>query len=165
MKHHPIITTITTTYNYLFTRTAALFGAAVAFLSYTVVYGNGAGTTKTEGLGTNTALDPATKTLNSIFSIIGTGTAIITAAIFLYFFYNVYKFIKAEGDDKEAARTNLLWSVVGIAIFATLWGGVAFLRDITGIDNQNAPAENVNIPGVNFEGGVDPAAGYRGTVE
>ena len=99
----------------------------------------------------NTALEPALGTVGSVLAVTGTLTAIVTGLIFIYFFWNLGMFIMKDGEQKEAAKDHLLWSVVGIAIFSTLWGAVAFLRNITGIgndSNERTAPEDVQIPRV-----------------
>ncbi|MDE0243173.1 MAG: hypothetical protein OYG31_00410 [Candidatus Kaiserbacteria bacterium] len=138
MEHQSIIAVITNSYSRL-SIFVTLFGSMLIMLvSQHAVYAQ-----------TNDALNPAQDTLNSILSLVSTSTVIITAAIFLFFFYNVYKYMRDE--NKEEAKNNLLWSVVGIAIFSTLWGGVAFLRSVTGIEDvDNVGNQNVDIPSIDF---------------
>ena len=96
---------------------------------------------------TNTTLDAASDSLYSLTTVVSYLTSIVIAFIFIFFFWNLAKFIKAEGDEKAEARTRMLWGVVGIAVFSTLWGAVAFLRNITGVQESNA-VEDLVIPRV-----------------
>ena len=94
-------------------------------------------------------LTGSTVELSNLFS---RSIGIINVLIFLFFFWKLALFVLSKEEDKKAqAKDHLLWSVVGIAVFSTLWGAVAFLRNVTGIgdntDELKVP-DNVKIPGI-----------------
>ena len=100
---------------------------------------------------TNAAFNDIAATVGSVGNIFQYSIGIVTTLIFLFFFWNLALFIYKEGDEKAEARTKMLWGVVGIAVFSTLWGAVAFLRSVTGVKNEPGDSpQNINLPRAEF---------------
>ena len=102
--------------------------------------------------GTNTALDPFQQTLNSVLAFVSTSTVIIVGLAFLFFFYGLAKYIlKGESDEKAKtdSKKTMVWSVIAIFVLTTIWGLIAFVRNITGV-NQGSSNE-VTVPKVKFD--------------
>ena len=70
----------------------------------------------------------------SFATLVSLGTTIAFSLAFLFFFYNLYKFIKsASAESKEEAKGKLAWSLVAIIVITSLWGIIAFFRGGLGI--------------------------------
>ena len=82
--------------------------------------------------------------------LVNLSTTIAVSAAFLYFFINLYKFIKAGGDDKEEAKGKMIWSTVAIIIIVSLWGIIGFVRSTLGIKSGADQVNNVVVPGTEF---------------
>jgi hypothetical protein len=90
----------------------------------------------------------------SLFSFIGalgkvTNGLVIVAmsAVLLLFFWGVAKYITAGADEEKraAARSLMIYGVIGVFVVFSIWGLVAFLGNIFGI-NQGGAAPSVGIP-------------------
>ena len=76
-------------------------------------------------------------------TLVSLGTTIAVSLAFFFFFYNLYKFIKAgDAESKEEAQGKMVWSVVAIIVITSLWGIIGFMRGIFGI----GPGEPNDIP-------------------
>lgn len=79
-------------------------------------------------------------------------TTIAVSAAFLYFFYNLYQYIKtADAEGKEEAKGKMGWSLLAIIVITSLWGIIGYVRSVAGIDGD-APANVVTVPGTGFLG-------------
>jgi membrane-associated HD superfamily phosphohydrolase len=47
----------------------------------------------------------------------------------LVFVYGVFKFIKAEGEEKQSGREFMIWGIIGIFVMISVWGLVAILQN------------------------------------
>ena len=75
---------------------------------------------------------------------------IVVSLAFLYFFWNLAKYIKAaEPDGKEEAKGKMLWALVAIFVIASLWGIIAFIGRGLGV-GSNDPAPLIQLPAVGF---------------
>jgi len=52
------------------------------------------------------------------------------------FLWGVVKFVTAAGDEekRKEARQTMLWGVIIFAVIVSIWGLVALLRSVFGID-------------------------------
>ena len=68
--------------------------------------------------------------MNFIIGCVLTRTAylIIVAAI-VVFLYGIFKFVSAEGDDKQGGRELMVWGIIGIFVMVSFWGLVAILQN------------------------------------
>lgn len=64
----------------------------------------------------------------------------------IYFFWGLVVFLRASGDPKaqEAGRNQMIWGVITIAVMASIYGLVFWLRDLFGVGAQDV----INIPRV-----------------
>lgn len=88
--------------------------------------------------------------ITNIGSIINTLLPIVVAAALLFFFYGLAKFVLAAGEEdaKDEGKRIMIWGVVALFVMVSVWGLVAFLGDLVGVDQgQSLP----NVPRV---GGV-----------
>ncbi len=66
---------------------------------------------------------------------------LIIAASVIVFLFGVFKFIKAEGDDKQAGREFIIWGIVGLFVMVSVWGLVSILTNTFSLNNTS-----LNIP-------------------
>lgn len=69
---------------------------------------------------------------------------IITLAIVI-FLWGVFKFIRAEGDDKQSGRDFMLWGIIGLFVMLSVWGLVNVLRNTFNLNDAT-----INIPHANL---------------
>ncbi len=46
----------------------------------------------------------------------------------IIFAWGVFKYIRAEGDDKTAGREFIIWGIVGLFVMVSFWGLVSVLQ-------------------------------------
>ena len=67
-----------------------------------------------------------------------------------FFIWNVFTFIKADGEEKETARNGMLQSIIGFVVILGLWGIVSIALNTFGVGaGAGAPTTN-QFPGSNF---------------
>ena len=78
-------------------------------------------------------------------TLVSLGTTIAVSLAFFFFFWNLFKFIKAgDADSKEEAQGKMVWSLVAIIVIVSLWGIIAFVRSVLGI--EPGQANDVEVP-------------------
>ena len=80
-------------------------------------------------------LSQATSVTLSFANLVNIITGIVVSLAFLYFFWNLAKYIRDE-EEHEEAKKRMGWSVLAIIVITSLWGIVSFVRNIVGIDGQ-----------------------------
>ena len=86
------------------------------------------------------------KGVETFGTLVSLGTTIAVSLAFFFFFWNLFKFIKAgDADSKEAAQGKMVWSLVAIIVIVSLWGIIAFVRSVLGIEPGSA--NDVEVPG------------------
>lgn len=87
--------------------------------------------------------------------LVGLTTTIAVSLAFLAFFWNLFQYVRASGDDqKEEAKSKMGWSVLAIVVITSLWGIIAFVRGVLGIDSS-AESNNIEIPITKFKKSAD----------
>jgi succinate dehydrogenase/fumarate reductase cytochrome b subunit len=70
-----------------------------------------------------------------------------------WFIWNVIRYVMSEGDEgKENAKKQMVWGIIAITVIMSVWGLVAILQKIFGVDgiNRVPTGSELNfIPGVN----------------
>ncbi|MFH1454761.1 MAG: hypothetical protein ABIF22_00310 [bacterium] len=61
------------------------------------------------------------------------------------FIWGVFKFIKAEGDDKQAGREFMFWGIVGIFVIVSLWGLVSILQSTFTLNGNDITPRQINL--------------------
>ncbi|MCI5108533.1 MAG: pilin [Candidatus Pacebacteria bacterium] len=86
--------------------------------------------------------------VSSLGKVINNLLPIVVALALLYFFWGLARFILAAGDEdsKENGKRIMIWGVVALFVMVSVWGIVNFMRDIFGVENNNAP--NIDVPEV-----------------
>ena len=54
-------------------------------------------------------------------------TLLVSVAV-VTFIYGVFKFVKSEGEDKQAGREFMFWGIVGLFVMVSVWGLVGILQ-------------------------------------
>ena len=86
------------------------------------------------------------KGVETFGTLVSLGTTIAVSLAFFFFFWNLFKFIKAgDADSKEEAQGKMVWSLVAIIVIVSLWGIIAFVRSVLGI--EQGPSNDVEVPG------------------
>ncbi len=88
--------------------------------------------------------------LDLIKRITKAGVPILFAAAVIIFFYTILRYILAAGEKPEDAskrRGAIVWSLIAIAVMASVWGLVAFLQNIFGVSSTGGT--NINPPTIN----------------
>ena len=81
-------------------------------------------------------------------TLVSLGTTIAVSLAFFFFFWNLFKFIKAaDPESKESAQGKMVWSLVAIIVIVSLWGIIAFVRGVLGIDAGLDDVNDVPVPG------------------
>ena len=76
-------------------------------------------------------------TINNVY--LTRAVAILVAIVFFYFFYILLRSMRDKGTDKDSfklIRERLIWAVLALFVFVSLWGIILFLRDLV----FNAPS-------------------------
>ncbi len=66
---------------------------------------------------------------------------LIIAASIIVFLWGVFKFIRSEGDDKQAGREFIIWGIVGLFVMVSIWGLVSILSNTFNLNNAS-----INVP-------------------
>ena len=94
-------------------------------------------------------LDTLQETVSDVGGLINTAVIIVISLIFLFFFWSLGQYVlKSEG--KEDAKTNMIWAVVALFVITSVWGLIAFIRALVGVDAGTA--NDIAVPGVDFPG-------------
>jgi succinate dehydrogenase/fumarate reductase cytochrome b subunit len=67
----------------------------------------------------------------------------LIALAVVWFIWNVIRYTMSDDEEKKgAAKSQMIWGVVAIAVIVSVWGLVAILQGIFGV--QTVGAGNVN---------------------
>ncbi len=69
---------------------------------------------------------------------------VLMSVVTLVFLWGVFKFVRAEGDNKKKAKDFLVWGIVGLFVMVSIWGLVNILQYTFRLDNTQ-----VNITPIN----------------
>ncbi len=94
--------------------------------------------------GTQTVTDLA----NSLRTILGYGITLLIILATLYFLWGVFNYV-IKPEEKEHARTQIVWGLIGLAVMVSVWGLVRFLTDSFGLTNETSPANTPKLPSIN----------------
>ncbi len=68
------------------------------------------------------------------------------ALILLFFFWGLAKYMLGDAEDKEKGKNLMIWGVIALFVAASVWGLVAFLGEVIGVD-PTADPDNPYIQG------------------
>lgn len=64
---------------------------------------------------------------------------VLIALAVVWFIWNVIKYTISDDEDKRSkAKEQMIWGIVGIAVIVSIWGLVAILQNIFGVNTQGA---------------------------
>ena len=74
---------------------------------------------------------------------------LVTLAVVLFFWgLAVFIFSAGNEDGRERGKQIMIWGVIALFIIVSIWGIVAFLGNLFGIEQGgSAPVPNVGAPG------------------
>lgn len=79
--------------------------------------------------------------LGFIQSTVRTLIPIIFGLAIVFFFWGLVTFLRAAGDPKaqEAGRNQMIWGVIAIAVMISIYGLVAWLQTVFGVNGGTTP--------------------------
>lgn len=84
--------------------------------------------------------------VGDIGNIVNKVIPIVFAIALLVFFWGLVKYIFGGAENKEGARSLMIWGVVALFIMASVWGLVKFIGEAVGVDQDAAPDVDPLIP-------------------
>ena len=98
-----------------------------------------------DALDSNSNLIDVSQFLQDIFGI---AIMLIIGLAAVYFVWSILGYIMKAGEEKEAAKSHMLWGIIIIVVMLTFWGIVSVVRNSIFSDGGNtAPTVN-ELPGV-----------------
>ncbi len=100
---------------------------------------------------TSAQLEEAIDSTEQVSQLVNLFTSIAVGIAFLFFFWNLGKFIlKEDGEAKEIAVRRMGWSSLAIFFIVSIWGVIGFIGEVVGIDPEKEGGRDpINIPGIN----------------
>jgi hypothetical protein len=144
----------------LFFRTHKIYSLFAVFFIVFNLFSFSALTTNAQGLTTNIQVSPTSCNFSqaksfrdlivgSVNCLISPTFIIIVALSVVVFLWGVFKFIQAEGEDKQTGREFMLYGVIGIFVMISIWGLVNILQNtFTLNDNANITPKQVTLPNI-----------------
>jgi uncharacterized membrane protein YidH (DUF202 family) len=63
----------------------------------------------------------------------------LIALAVVWFIWNVVKYaMSSDEDGKEKAKSQMIWGIIAIAVIVSVWGRVAILQSIFGVNTTGA---------------------------
>ena len=87
-------------------------------------------------LAATTEVSYITTALNQFETIINSLIPVVIGLTILAFFWFLFKYVKGGGEDKDGAKAGMLWCIVAIAIMFSIYGLVAILQQIVGVNTS-----------------------------
>lgn len=84
---------------------------------------------------------------NSLRTILGYGITLLIILATLYFLWGVFKYV-IQPEEKEKARTQIVWGLIGLAVMVSVWGLVRFLTDSFGLSGQQNAINTPDLPAI-----------------
>ncbi len=81
----------------------------------------------------------ATGILCTIYKLVNIIIPLLILAAVAFFIFSVVTFIRADGEEKEAARSGMINSIIGFVVILGLWGIVSVVLNTFGVGGQQAP--------------------------
>ena len=77
-------------------------------------------------------------------SMLGLIQPLIISVAVVWFVFNVFQYtIRESEDDKEKAKKQIVWGIIGIFVMVSVWGLVNILRFSFRLNNSN-----INVPSI-----------------
>ena len=68
-------------------------------------------------------------TFKTVSDLINMLVPIILALAIVFFLWGVLMYVTKAGEEKDAARDQMLWGIIAIAVMVSIWGLVGILRN------------------------------------
>lgn len=98
-------------------------------------------------------------TLKTVSDIINMLVPIILALAIVFFLWGVLMYVTKAGAEKDAARDQMLWGIIAIAVMVSIWGLVGILRSTFGVEDNN-PLVPATLQ-LNANGGTGGATNFQ----
>ena len=67
----------------------------------------------------------------------------LIALAVVWFIWNVIRYTMSSDEEKKsAAKSQMIWGIIAIAVIVSIWGLVGILQNVFGVNTQGA--QNVN---------------------
>jgi len=77
-------------------------------------------------------------------------TQLLIGISLVVFLWGIFKFVKSDGDDKQAGRELMFWGIVALFVMISMWGLVAILRNTFNFSgNESIAPREVSVPSLN----------------
>lgn len=77
--------------------------------------------------------------LTNVSKFLGQIVVVLIAFAVVWFIVNVIKYVMSTDEDsKKAARTQMIWGIIGIAVIVSIWGLVGILQATFGLSTTSA---------------------------
>jgi uncharacterized membrane protein len=81
--------------------------------------------------------------------LLATALPFIIALAVVWFVWNIFRYVVAGGDDaKEAAKTHILWGIIGLFVMVSVWGIVNVVASTLGINSGGNAAQTPQLPSI-----------------
>ncbi len=86
--------------------------------------------------------------VSQLSNLVGALIPVVIAIGLLFFIWGLVQFIAASGDEtaREEGRNKMIWGIVALFVIVTVWGLVALLNQLTGVQ-QGEAVTTPTIPG------------------
>ena len=90
--------------------------------------------------------------INFASNLLDTANILVTllfVVALLVFAYGIIRYLMAAGDESEirSARGYIIWGVIGMAVLASLFGLILFLRSVFGVSGDPGNIQAPNVTG------------------
>ncbi len=102
------------------------------------------------------ALDGLKTLLTSFGGLLNQVITLVFALAVLYFFWGIGQFVLHAGDQKarDEGKKKIIWGVIALFVMVSIWGIIAFIGGIFGIDTSNIGTQNPCPDGMSLDRGV-----------
>ncbi len=82
------------------------------------------------------AVDGLEGVMGVISDLFGVAMPLILSLAVLYFVWSLTQYMLKDGEDKAAAKTNMIWGIIILFVMISVWGLVNVLGDTLDLDNS-----------------------------
>lgn len=77
--------------------------------------------------------------LGKVYEWVNFSVTILIVLAVAWFIWNVVSYTMSSDDKKkEAAKSQMIWGIIAIAVIVSVWGLVTFLQGFFGVDKTNS---------------------------
>jgi hypothetical protein len=71
----------------------------------------------------------------------------LIALAVVWFIWNVIRYTMSSDEEKKgAAKSQMIWGIIAIAVIVSVWGLVSILQNIFGVNTTGAGNVNILLP-------------------